>query len=215
MMNNNLITTVTSGLLISILITIFVSIMFGLRANNSDLVVKQAKMGFLRFIITIVAFLIVLFVPVYKSLTLTELLRGIIGDLSITTLLILLLVLRNNLFNHQISVGEFEPLVMRYNKVPNRAFAFIIVVLGCFLYSSYLGYIRFDIYDIGYFPSPLFMLVLGIIELFLWFSARRYALLWLIAVLCFYFKCESSHNLWDYLFDPVLWLICLIRLFRF
>ena len=214
-MYNNLITTITSGLLISILITVFVSIMFGLRANNSDILVKQAKMGFLRFIITTIAFLIVVFVPVYKSLALTELLRGVVGDLSITTALILLLVLRNNLFNHQISVGEFEPLVMCYKKIPNRAFAFIIVVLGSFLYSSYLGYIRLDIYDMGYFPSPLLMVFLGVIDLFLWFSARRDALLWLIALLCFYFKLESSSNLWDYLFDPVLWLICLMRLFRF
>ena len=214
-MNNNLITTVTSGLLISLLITVFLSIIFGLRASNGDLVVKQAKMGFLRFFIIIIVFLIVVFVPLYRSLTLTELLRATWGDLSITTLLILLLVLRSNLFNHQISVGEFEPLEMRYNKVPNRAFAFIIVVLGCLLYSSYLGFIRFDIYDMGYFPTPLFMLGLVVIELFLWFCARRYAFLWLIALLCFYFKLESSHNLWDYLFDPVLWLICIIRLFRF
>lgn len=214
-MNNNLITTVTGGLLISILINVFLSVLFGLRGNNRDIPVIQAKMRFLRFVITFVAFVIVVFIPIYKSLTLVELLRGVIADLSITTLLILLLVLRNNLFNGQISVGEFEPPVMRYNKAPNYSFAFIVVMLGCVLYSSYLGFIRVDIYDMGYFPSPLFMLVLGIIELFLWFSARRYSLLWLVALLCFYFKCESSHNLWDYLLDPVLWLICLVRLFRF
>ena len=214
-MSNNLITTVASGLLISILINIFLSIIFELKNNNSDTPIKQAKMGLLRFVITFVAFVLVVFFPVSTGLTLIELLHGVVGDLSVTTLLVLLLVIRNNLFNHQISIGEFEAPVMRYNIVPNRAFAFILVVLGWILYSSYLGFISFDIYDMGYFPSPLFMLVLGIIELFLWLSARDYALLWLVALLGFYFKCETSHNLWDYLFDPILWLICLVRLFRF
>ena len=215
MINNNLIATIASGLFVTLIINIFVFTLFGLMIKNNTRSNTAEKNIFWCTIISIIILLMVVFVPIYHGLSISQLLRSIAGDLSISSLLVLVMLLWNNLFNYQVDMGDFEPRVRRYKIVPSRTFAFTIVIFGIILYSSYLGFIRFDLYDTGYFPSITFMVILGVIELLLWFTARRYAIIWLIAIICFYFKLQPSHNLWDYLFDPVLWLICLIRLLRF
>ncbi len=61
------------------------------------------------------------------------------------------------------------------------------------------------------FPNLILLAGFCIIELYLLFYAKTLAIIWLIALLCFYFKLEVFHNLWDYLFDPALWLFCLFQ----
>ena len=102
---------------------------------------------------------------------------------------------------------------MAFKPIP-KEFALTVALLGIILYLSVFGFIAFDLYGKGYFPTSLFILIFFIIEIYLWRNARSYAFIWLIALICFYFKFESSNNLWDYLFDPVLWFISLFRLFR-
>ncbi len=212
MLNNNLITIIANALLITLGINVFISFLSGIRINRHRGGERQPGV-FLRLSVTIGLLLLANFLTIYHGLTLTQLFRGIVGDLSITTLIILLLLLWANLFN-QHKAPEFDSNIIEHKVVLDRGFALLVVVLGGILYGSYLGVMHFDLYDRGYFPNLIFMLILGVIEVYLCIKARFYALIWLIALLCFYFKFEVSHNIWDYLFDPVLWLICLFRLFR-
>jgi len=154
----------------------------------------------LRYILLLLLILFMLFIPIYAGFTLVQLCRGILGDLSITTLIILAMLLLKKLYSWPI--------------VPiNFAFAWIVVLSGLVLYLSTFGIIKTDIYALGYYPKVLLILFI-VAELFLWRVSKLNAWLWLIAAVCFYFKLEESHNLWDYLFDPVLWVIAIAEIIK-
>ena len=83
------------------------------------------------------------------------------------------------------------------------------VLLGTFLYLSTFGFINFDIYNLGYLSSIMLLVFSGLI-LFLIIANRRLGYVWLLALVAFYFKLQSSNNFWDYLYDPLLWLVLLV-----
>jgi hypothetical protein len=140
----------------------------------------------------------VLFVNCYHGMTIVNLVRGVISDLSISGLLFLLLW-----------------AVIYFGKLPinlfPRSFCLVIVLTGLILYLSALDIIPFDIYGFGYMPQGFLIIVFFLCVLFLRIN-YVFAIIWLFALIMFLAKLQNSVNLWDYLIDPVIWLICLYKL---
>ena len=170
----------------------------------SNTIVIERMWGIFRSVFLLAVFCFVLFVPIFKGCTLAQIMRGVFGDLSITSSLVLMFWIVAKLF----SVPIVNPL--------NKGVALVIFVLGCFLYASSLGFIGFDIYSYGYLVnSPmLVLLIYFVVQLILWQINKIFAFIWLVTIICFVFKCQDSINLWDYLFDSVLWLVSFCTITR-
>lgn len=80
------------------------------------------------------------------------------------------------------------------------------VLTGIGLYPSALGWGRFDIYTLGWNFSPLTIAV-GALAIGLIWRGHRFSLVLLGALLAWQLGLMESHNLWDYLVDPVLFLL--------
>lgn len=119
---------------------------------------------------------------------------GIVGHISITTTLLLVLsVLR-------LVRPELKP-------VDDKSRWLLLILIGIVAIGFYplaLGASPFDPYRIGY--QPQFMIVLLIaLSLVAWFTDfRAAAFIILIAVLAYNIGLLESDNIWDYLFDPFL-----------
>ncbi|HMT03577.1 MAG TPA: hypothetical protein PKD00_09805 [Burkholderiales bacterium] len=162
---------------------------------------------FLRAIIIIATVLFSVYVPLYHGYNLLILMHSVVGDLSITTLFILLLLIFQDFF---ISSG-WE---INFN-VMNRSVSWIVFIIGIIFYISRFGLIiNFDLYKLGYYPQYT-LLFLIFLELVIWYINKIFALIWLIALIAFYFKFQSSVNLWDYMYDPVLLIIALYKISTF
>ncbi len=153
--------------------------------------------SFFRVIFLAVIFGLVFGVPIFKGCSLAQIMRGALGDLSITTSLVLLFWLYARL-SERISINPM-----------NKYIAWVIFLMGCTLYASSLGFIGVDVYSYGYLlKSPVIVLVsYAVIQLILWHFNKVFAFIWLVAMISFILKLQGSINLWDYLFDPVLWFI--------
>lgn len=137
-------------------------------------------------------------IPVYRGSSVVELLRGAIGDVSITSGALMIFIIIN-----QFDFSDSKTVVLC------NVEKFGLVLLGTFLYLSTFGFINFDIYNLGYLSSIMLLVFSGLI-LFLIIANRRLGYVWLLALVAFYFKLQSSNNFWDYLYDPLLWLVLLV-----
>lgn len=137
-----------------------------------------------------------IYIPIYMGSNFLWLMRGILGDLSITTTILSFLFLLNIIFRVNLSLL-------------NNKTHLLIALLGFLLYLSTLAILPFDLYDLGFLPNMSFFLIFGIIMLTLWFVNRLIAWVFLASFLAYYFRLHNSINVWDYLIDPVLWLYAL------
>lgn len=146
------------------------------------------------------------FIPMYHGNSLIELLRGVVGDLSVASGGLLLLIMANQF--------EFSKIKKPVLNGPEK---FFLMLLGGALYLSTFGFISFDLYHLGYL-APQMLLFFSSVTLGLIMLNRRLGYIWLISVISFYFRLQASNNLWDYLYDPVLWAVLvvdmLMRLFK-
>ncbi len=126
---------------------------------------------------------------------LLQIIRGIVGELSITTILVLAWLALTN----RIMLTISSSLIVLFSLL--------------FLYLSVFGFMNFDLYSYGYFPHAM-LLVVVILSGILWFNNQLLAWVWLCALFAFYFKLQASNNLWDYLADPVLFFLLLCTLWR-
>jgi len=141
-------------------------------------------------------------IPIYHGFTLVSLVRGTIGDLSISWLLL--------------SIGL---LGLYYANLPfvlilPRPLCLLLFVMGLLLYLSTLGVINIDLYDLGYVPGTLFLLAVALVIFLISRLNLLFATICLLSLISFYFKWQHSTNLWDYLFDPCIWLLSLIQLVK-
>lgn len=158
---------------------------------------------FLRAIIIIATVFFSVYVPLYHGYNLLILMHSVVGDLSITTLFILLLLIFQDFYIY----SRWE---INFN-VMNRSVSWIVFIIGIIFYISRFGLIiNFDLYKLGYYPQYT-LLFLIFLELVIWYFNKLFALIWLIALIAFYFKFQSSVNLWDYMYDPVLLIIALYK----
>jgi 4-amino-4-deoxy-L-arabinose transferase-like glycosyltransferase len=117
-------------------------------------------------------------------------LRGILGDLSVTTMLLL----------GASVLGVFGRSLL--DKKARAALYGWAVPAGLILYPLTLGLTRWDPYALGFQPRGLVLMV-AVIVIGLWCWRRRGAALVLTAgVAAFDLGVLESRNLWDYLLDP-------------
>lgn len=155
-----------------------------------------------RSLIAILIICSVTAVPLYHNFTISQLFRGVFGNLSITSILLFWIWLLRRIFAPKVS------------NIINKNFTIVVLILATLLYVSAFGFIPSDIYGLGYFPNTYVLIGFFILEIYLWNKARLYAWLWLIAFIGFYFKVQDSTNLWDYLLDPLLFVFCIANLLR-
>jgi hypothetical protein len=113
--------------------------------------------------------------------------RGILGDVSIATLALLIMV-------------YYQLFVLNQHRRHNPLLSLLIVVLLGTLYASTTGYLAYDLYALGDEPRWLLLPCLFLLML-AWQLDRLQALAWLIGVLAFAGNLAPSRNLWDCLFD--------------
>lgn len=145
---------------------------------------------------------ILLLVPV-GGLPAAAYVRGVLGDLSITTLLLLL---------H----GLLRPLRGWVQFAPREQTALLALVVGAavFLYPMALGWGYFDPYRLGY-GDPWMVGGLWVLALLAWAArAQMLAVCLVLAVTAWNLGWYESTNLWDYLLDAPLALYALGSLLR-
>ncbi len=143
-----------------------------------------------RRLVVLFASIIVLSVPVW-GLSLAGFVRGITGDLSLATLILLGLALVRSLAG--------RVLVEEHNR---RAMLLAILIAAALFYPFALGLSMFDPYRLGYGDLWFMAALLGVA---VWAGLRYSTLLaWCIAlaVAAWGIGWYESPNLWDYLFDP-------------
>jgi hypothetical protein len=136
------------------------------------------------------AAIIVLSIPLW-GVSLAGFVRGITGDLSIATLVLLALALIRSLSGHALVEG-----------LNRRAMLKAILIAAVLFYPLALGFGMFDPYRLGY-GNLWFMAVL--LGLAVWASLRYstlFALCIALAVAAWSAGWYESPNLWDYLLDP-------------
>lgn len=156
-------------------------------------------LGFFRLLILIVlAILFILPIPYVARGSVLTILHGLIGNLSIISFILFLSYIINGIFETRIVLLD-------------RISAFIILIAGLLLYTSYLGLINYDLYKLGYF-SNYFLVICMIIAFIIFFINKLMAWSILVSCVAFYFQLQASNNIWDYLIDPILFIIAIYTL---
>ena len=130
--------------------------------------------------------------PWVGEMPLLYFLRGVSGDLSIATTVLIM--------------GLYYRMFVRHDRQPAHwsQGVLLFALLGT-LYACTLGYVHYDLYRWGY--DRQWMLP-GVVVLMLWAwrYGRNLALGWLLGVSLFALGLLPSRNLWDALFDPYLFM---------
>jgi hypothetical protein len=144
------------------------------------------------------ALFVAVLVP-FDGLPAAAYLRGASGDLSITTLLLLVVEILRFLSGGHAN-AEFPRF---FREKGRRALLLLVVLAAAALYPMALGWGGFDPYRLGY-GSPWFLaalLALALAAIFLDLPEIAYAVA--LAVLAWGLGWYESNNLWDYLLDPL------------
>jgi hypothetical protein len=140
------------------------------------------------------------FIP-FGDLPAAAYLRGITGDVSVTTLILA-------------GAACIAQLTGRTLIGPRdlRALFWVLAPAALFLYPFALGWSQFDPYALGY-GSVGFVTALLLVTLAAW-SAKLYAIVFIViaAALAYLAGAYESRNLWDYLIDPLVSVYALVRL---
>ena len=128
-------------------------------------------------------------------------LRGVTGDLSVTTLVLAGAACIAQLTGRTL-IGERE----------RRAVCWLLAVAAAFLYPFALGWTPFDPYSPGY-GSIVFLTALLCVTLAAWWARLDLIVLIVVAAALAYLAgAYESRNLWDYLIDPLVSVYALVRL---
>jgi hypothetical protein len=133
--------------------------------------------------------LFVLLIP-WNGHSLIYYVRGVVGDLSVSSVMLLILLYAN---------------ILGWPVSAERSLSWqscaVIVAILIPLYASTLGYWSYDLYAWGY--QPQWMLAgVGVLLAWAWHRQRELAIVWLLGVVAFAVGLCPSVNLWDALFDP-------------
>lgn len=183
---HNIIASVNNLVFLMLLITLL---------SNFIIANRQLQVIFILFV-----GILMLLLPCYHGFSVVQIIKAIVGDLSISGMLVTLFLGASYFIN-----GSSRQLL-------HPSVSLIVVMTGLILYLSNFAMIDFDFYTLGYHPNTLMLIVVLLIELAVWRSQKIIAIIWLVALLSFYFKLQHSTNLWDYLLDPIFWLICIYNL---
>ncbi|OGI39142.1 MAG: hypothetical protein A2140_03195 [Candidatus Muproteobacteria bacterium RBG_16_62_13] len=129
----------------------------------------------------------------YDSVPVVGYLRGAIGDLSVTTLLLLVASL--------FAFVTGRPLFPPHER---HALLAAVAVAALLLYPFALGLTYFDSYSLG-FGSTLMITALLLLTLIAWYAGLGLVVLCVVAACVTYMSgLLESNNLWDYLIDPLI-----------
>ena len=129
--------------------------------------------------------------------------RGVFGDSSVIALFFYLALILQQNFSWQL-FQEDELVLLRR----------LALAAAILLYPFALGLTQFDSYSLGY-SNPWLLAVLCIITLFCWL--RKYYFLAVsitAAAVAFSLQLLESHNLWDYLLDPLFIVLIMLTWLR-
>lgn len=159
-------------------------------AASLSLLPWTARLSKSRLAILIGTVFVLSLIP-FATLPIAAYVRGITGDLSITTLVLLwCALLRPWCSCAEAGTGHRRGLLM------------LIAFLALALYPMALGAGAFDPYRLGY-GDPLFIAALLLVALLAWFrKSNLIALCIALATLAWTAGWYESDNLWDYLLDP-------------
>ena len=121
--------------------------------------------------------------------------NGAVGELSIVTLFLLMGFVVRSLVGWNLI--ELQSRVYLY---------FLVLLTGSMLYPATLGLSQFDPYTLGY-GLDLSLLLLSLSILYWIFKQQQVAIVLLLVVAARESGFFSSPNTWDYLIDPLLWLL--------
>ncbi len=140
------------------------------------------------------------FVP-FGGLSLAAYVRGVTGDLSISTLVLAGAACIAQLTGRRL-VGQRDL----------RALMRLVAAAAVFLYPFALGLTPFDPYALGYGSVELITALL-LVTLVAWYARLNLIMLVVIAAALAYLGgAYESRNLWDYLIDPLVSIYALVRL---
>ena len=131
-------------------------------------------------------------------------LRVLTGDLSPTGVLLISLLISHILMPENILKPAPQLSLL---SLP-------IAVCGLVLYPTALGWTWLDPYSHGYFPVTLLLAISWLFIFALLADAWLLCLALILGLLTYHFRLMDSDNLWDYLMDPVTFVISLVVLFR-
>lgn len=135
--------------------------------------------------------------------------RAIVGDLSVSTLIILTLHILNHIGGPRIENFYQRAL---YKEIVTVCLA--IVPVSLILFATALGWTYFDPYSHGYYPTALSAILLTLFIVCLWEKLYLSSLIICASFLAYAFKLMDSDNLWNYLTDPVLLIYGLVIIIR-
>jgi len=142
---------------------------------------------------------IVMVLPVSHWLVI-EFSRGLLGDLSFASILML---------------AAYLLTIMKVDRTSNASsFNGLVILMAVVLYPTSLGFGQFDMYSIGFASSGYYNYLvtaiagLGIIA---WYLGYAQIAIWLtLSVLAHGLNLFESNNLWNYLLDPLVVIACLV-----
>lgn len=130
-------------------------------------------------------------------------LRGLTGDLSMTTTVLLMLAVYHQLFGQYLIQVKEKKMIL-----------WSMVCLGVIFYPFALGIGQVDPYAWGYSNVYMLGILLGLSLLLFLREYYVFATTLLLAVLAWNVGLLGSVNLWDYLIDPFIFFYALYRLMR-
>ncbi|WP_038247993.1 hypothetical protein [Ghiorsea bivora] len=130
-------------------------------------------------------------------------LRGLTGDLSLTTTVLLVAAVYVKLFDKKLIATKERKLML-----------WSVVGFGVVFYPLALGVGQLDPYVWGYANVYMLGMVLGLSLLLFLRQYYVFATTLLLAVLAWNVGLLQSVNLWDYLLDPFIFFYALLRLLR-
>lgn len=150
--------------------------------------------------LTLIVSFMLAFVPI-QGLPIAGYLRGVIGDLSVTSWILLITTV-------------VSKVMERKGPRPKSFTALMLLVLlsGLVLYPSAFGVSYLDTYALGYGPTWL-IAVFFLLSLAAWLLEYRLVTVCLTAsVLAYSLRIFESRNLWDYWIDPLVTIYALFGL---
>lgn len=140
---------------------------------------------------------IVALIP-FKGLPLAGYTRGILGDLSITSVVLIWLAM-------------LQPYGMVTVEKSRSQLLIFIAVIALIFYPMTLGISLYDPYRLGYGDAGFFITVLLISLLAWWWQSNLITLNIAVATLAWSLSLYESSNAWDYFIDPLLAMYALFQ----
>jgi hypothetical protein len=179
---------------------------FHMKTTVQSLVFTHNNIFFTACIVTLVAN-----IEFFRHISLVKIIYSFSSNISPVSFIYLLIwfvkhytpIKRNEFLYKIIRLQGFKQIT---NHKSNVISLLIILVLGILLYLSTLGFIDTDYYSYG-FHSIYMVVIVTTVIIMLIINNIILGYLWSLALFAFHYSLLPSNNLWDYLLDPVIWLV--------